>query len=53
MINGLIDGYFDYLELKGKLNIGDYDVLKMMFNYVDFRVYEVINDLLKKIKVVL
>lgn len=53
MINGLIDGYFEFLELMGKLRIGDYEVLKMMFKYVDVIVFEVIDDVLKNIKVVL
>lgn len=53
VINGPIDGHFDFLESKGKINIGDYDVLKTMFNYVDLRAHEVINDSLKKIKAAL
>lgn len=53
MRNGEIDGYFDYLELEGKIKIGDYEFLKRMFYYVDVIFGEVIIKVLKEINVVL
>lgn len=50
VINGEISGHFDFLESIGKLKIGDYDVLKRMFRYVDFRALDVIEDASKEIK---
>lgn len=35
VVNGKIDGHFDFLESEGKIKIGDYDFLKRMFHYVD------------------
>lgn len=35
MIEGSIDGHFDYLEEIGKLRIGDYEILKEIFDEVN------------------
>lgn len=53
VINGPIDGHFDFLESTGKLRIGDYEVLKTMFKYVDVTALEVIDDASKNIKAAL
>lgn len=53
IINGPIDGHFDFLESTGKLRIGDYEVLKAMFKYVDVTALEVIDDASKNIKAAL
>lgn len=53
VINGPIDGHFDFLESTGKLRIGDYEVLKTIFKYVDVRALEVIDDASKNIKAAL
>lgn len=36
VIDGPTDGHFDFLEKEGKLKIGDYAVLRDMFEYVDY-----------------
>lgn len=53
VINGLIDGYFDFLEEKGLMNIGDYVVFRDMFEYVDKRVFEVIDKVFVNMKKVI
>lgn len=35
MINDTADGYFDLLEEKGLIDIGDYAVLREIFEHVD------------------
>lgn len=50
MIEGLIDGYFDFLEKEGKLKIGDYVVIRKMFEYVDLIVFDEIDKVLVDIK---
>lgn len=53
VINGPIEGHFDFLESTGELKIGDYEVLKTMFKYVDVRAHEVIDNASKNIKAAL
>lgn len=43
VINGTTDGHFDFLEEKGLTNIGDYAVLRDMFEHVDKKALEVID----------
>lgn len=50
MIEGSIDGYFDYLEEIGKLRIGDYEIFKEIFDevniivilYIDVRLIKIL-----------
>lgn len=35
VIDGPTDGHFDFLEKEGKIKIGDYAVLRDMFEFVD------------------
>lgn len=53
MIDGLIDGYFDFLEKEGKIKIGDYVVFRDMFEFVDCIVFDEIDKVLVDIKRVL
>lgn len=53
VINGPIEGHFDFLESMGILRIGDYEVLKTMFKYVDGTAHYVIDDASKNIKAAL
>lgn len=49
VINGSIDGHFDFLERKNIIEIGNYEVLKTMFNYVDKTALDVIDNASKEI----
>lgn len=44
VINGKINGHFDFLEQRGLLKIGDYKVLKKMFKQFDVTAFEVIDE---------
>eukprot|EP00105_Crassostrea_gigas_P028802 XP_011450560.1 PREDICTED: uncharacterized protein LOC105344478 [Crassostrea gigas] len=44
VIEGSIDGHFDYLEEIGKLKIGDYEILKEIFDQVNKQVSLFIDD---------
>lgn len=43
VINGTADGYFDLLEQEGLIDIGEYAVLRYMFEHVDKKALEVID----------
>lgn len=43
VINGTADGYFDLLEEKGLIDIGDYAVLRKIFENVDKKALGVID----------
>lgn len=49
VINGNIDGHFDFLEREKIIEIGNYEVLKTMFKYVDVTALKVIDNASKKI----
>lgn len=43
VIEGPTDGHFDFLEKEGKLKIGDYAVIREMFEHVDLTALDVID----------
>lgn len=43
VIEGPTDGHFDFLEKEGKLKIGDYAVIREMFEHVDKTALRVID----------
>lgn len=53
VINGIVDGYFDYLEEKGLIDIGDYVVFREIFEYVDKKVFGVIDKVFENMKKVI
>lgn len=50
MLEGSISGHFEFLEEKGKLGIGNYDILKDMFDSYNQRVRPFIDERSQEIK---
>lgn len=48
--DGTIDGHFDFLEERGKIKIGDYEVLKNMFRHFDLTAIEEIDNASREIR---